>query len=276
MDKYNVYVSTDRGYERKNNEDNFTVNTVIKPRDEDSANLRAFDLEEPLLCAVFDGVGGAAYGEVASEISARVARGLYRYIKGNGYSIEACIDNYIKSCNDRIVRHLRENRAGSGGTTAAMAFIENGVVKTFSIGDSRIYLYQDGRLKRISTDQTLAMSKYQAGLISLEEADNSFDTHVLTSYIGADTLNKGLDLQSYSVFSLEEGDRLLLCTDGLYDMCTDGEILEILAQSSRTISSDLVTCALRGGGEDNVTCIVIERAAERSEEEPEEQNGENE
>lgn len=261
--KYNLYISSDLGKVRENNEDNFSVGTVMRNLVQNKINLKGLEDDSHLLCAVFDGMGGEACGDIASHICAEEATLLQKQIKKTGHLDNDMVNAYVQKANDRIVEIVRENGAHRGGSTFAMVYLNDGKIYPYSLGDSRIYLYRNSEVKQISIDHTLAMKKYRANIYSLEEALASADSHKLTSFIGVDSENQGLQAEAYDALTLEKGDKLLLCSDGLYDMCSDTVIAKLLARDSQTFSRDLVKAALHYGGIDNITCIVIELADEQ-------------
>jgi protein phosphatase len=130
------------------------------------------------------------------------------------------------------------------------------MVYAFSIGDSRIYRCHNNGLEQVSEDQTLAIKKLKANIYTEEEARNSPDTHRITSYIGLDNRGVGVPHHAYEPFLFAES-ILLLCSDGLTDMCTDEEIQSILLSNDEAPAKSLVELAIKNGGEDNVTCVVI-------------------
>lgn len=260
--KYNLYVSTDTGKIREKNEDNFLLNKAVRELNQNRINIRGFAKDEPIVCAVFDGMGGEALGEIASKICADEAVSLYKLAKETGQLQDADIDDYAQRANDIIVEKIKSNRAKRGGSTLAMVYIQDGKVSAYSTGDSRIYLYRDSKLLRISEDHTLAMKKYKANIYTKEEAENSVDSHKLTSFVGVDVDGRGFRVEKYDSFDFEENDKVLICSDGLYDMCSEEKIAELLSGDSKTISGDLVRAALRHGGIDNITCLVIELSKE--------------
>lgn len=256
--EYNIFVSTNVGKVRTKNEDNFIVNSAIRPSDKEKLNLRGKATPEPILCGVFDGMGGEANGETASRLCAEEAQELFKSIQETIEFTDEFIDVFTSNANQKVISEIEGTLKRRGGSTFVMVYIEDCVVSPYSLGDSRIYLYRDNQLLQITEDHTLAMKKYKANIYTLEEALSSPDSHKLTTFIGADTDDQGLLSAKYEKIHLIQGDKILLCSDGLYDMCTDTEIAEIMAEDSDTISADLVKAALRNGGTDNVTCLVIE------------------
>lgn len=256
---YTVYVSSHPGKVRSENEDNFNVNAVTRPAFKQETNMRGFEISEPLVCGVFDGMGGEANGELASKISADSAVSVYRSIAKGECSVDESVRTFAKESNDKIVSMLNNSKARRGGSTCVVAVFREGQAQLFSLGDSRAYLCQNGTLRQLTNDHTLAMKKYLANIYSWDEAVSSPDSHKLTSFLGMDTEGGGIEPESYPAVSLNPGDRLLLCSDGLYDMCSEQEILSLLSEKAAVVTLGLVKKALENGGEDNVTCIVIER-----------------
>ena len=259
--RFNVYLSTHRGRVRSGNEDNFTVNNVYRLLEDAEKNLMGTGLQEPLVCAVFDGMGGEANGELASGLGARAASLISAELKkSDEIDVDALVSAFVDKGNSAIIDMLESTRSKRGGSTFVMTIFYQGLVYPYSLGDSRIYLYRNRRLHQLSNDQTLAMKKLRANIFTEEEAMQSPDRHKLTSFLGVDVDAEGLEPQIYQPFMMKPGDRLLLCSDGLYDMCPDEQIARLLPQDADLACLSLVKAALENGGEDNVTCIVIERA----------------
>jgi protein phosphatase len=101
-------------------------------------------------------------------------------------------------------------------------------VHSFSLGDSRIYFYREGIIAQITDDHTLANKKLKANLFTREEAENSPESHVLTKYLGMNCEENELFAERYRPFRLNPGEKLIICSDGLYDMCTNDEICDTL------------------------------------------------
>lgn len=258
MKKYNICVSTNLGKLRSENEDSFVLNHVIKDKAKSVQNIRGQAVVPPLLCGVFDGMGGERGGMEASDTAAVVASEYSRFLAEQREPAAKSIEGYVTSCNDLIHRYLEENRLNRGGTTFAFAFLHHDCAELFAMGDSRIYLYREGALRQISRDHTLAQKKLEANIYTKEEAETSSDSHVLTRFLGMDSDSDDCRAEEYEPVILRPSDKLLLCSDGLYDMCSDREIAETLSRSDAPGSLLLVEAALNNGGKDNVTCLVIE------------------
>ena len=252
--KYLVSVSTHNGLKRSNNEDNFAVNAKIKK--ESLIEHYQGEYSDGLLLGVFDGMGGESNGDIASEISAKLCAKLSKNLNADNDFQQ--INNFVTKANYEICRMLKNNESNRGGSTFALVFIKGNIVYSFSLGDSRIYLYNDGKLEQISVDHTLAMQKYMANFYTFEEAKQSPDSHKLTLFLGVDVNQNGLNAETYKPFEFTNRSKILMCSDGLYDMVSHDEIIEILSKKSVDYSQALMNKALEHGGIDNITCLVVE------------------
>lgn len=202
---------------------------------------------------VADGMGGHACGEVASGLAKEV--------------IEASI-NRGEDIEDAIQQsHLAVLQAiddGSGkrgmGTTVVAAQFDGENYKLACVGDSRAYLW-NGELNQISKDQSLVQIMVDMGKITREEARFHPRKNIITQYVGQMELDR-LKIDCVQA-TLKPEQKMLLCSDGLSDEVGDDEITDILRQACSNQSSDqeiadtLIEAALRNGGHDNVTVIVV-------------------
>ena len=265
-----VSVSTHIGKVRGNHEDNFYLeglymNDIFRNDFSASYTVRSAD---GMTFAVFDGMGGAAYGEVASEIAVRTLR---KYEKKLKYAdgtrmLDQLVSSYTTEANDAICDMLTEKHCAVGGTTFSMLYFMGDAVKLYYLGDSRMYRYQSDGLTRLTRDHTVANQKVDAAIYTEEEAKHSPDQHRLTLFIGSDRKKVGLNADSRPPMPLEIGSKFLLCTDGLTNMCSDEEIHSLLSQNYFNEAAVLVQAALQNGGADNITCIVLEVLPASSEE----------
>lgn len=252
----------DRGRERGNNEDNYLLGMQINSEmlDHSTAVFRsAADGAAWQTAGVFDGMGGGEMGELAALIAAKTVKQL------SGRLDDGC----EKTDVDRIMREafLRSNNEIIDlqkehcvyGSTGTVVSIGSGEFKIYHLGDSRAYLLRDGELVQLTRDQTLAQMKMDAGLYRENDPGLEVERHKLTEYIGRDWTKENLRPQESAWIPIREDDRLLLCTDGLYDMCSDAEISGILAAAGgpENAVAALTQAALTKGGKDNITCMVI-------------------
>lgn len=253
-------IASNKGLVRTSNEDNFSVNGKTRPMHDNNIHINGrISVDELSVLGVFDGMGGEELGELASDIGAQFTLKLSeRLDKADKEEYPSIVNGYVQAANDEICRRLRNQDSKRGGTTFALIYIKDGMVYPYSLGDSRIYMYHDGVLAQITTDHTLAMKKYKANIYTLEEARNSSDSHKLTLFLGVDVDGDGLTAEQYKPFRLPDKGRILLCSDGLYDMCDEDTIRRILQTPSEDYSSLLLKEALDNGGIDNITCIVAD------------------
>lgn len=257
-----VSVSTHIGNVRGNHEDNFYLKGIYLHehfRNDFSATY-TIDNPDGMCFAVFDGMGGAAYGEIASEIATQTLRKYEKELEEaeNTRTVDQIVSDYTKEANNAVVEMLREKQCLSGGTTFAMLYFMGGQARLYYLGDSRIYLEQENGIVCLTRDHTLANQKLDAGIYSEEEAENSPDQHRLTLFIGSDKSEVGLNADSRRPIPIRPGNKFLICSDGLSSMCSDNEMHQLLSQDYFNEAAILVQEALNHGGADNVTCIVLE------------------
>jgi protein phosphatase len=258
------------GKVRKNNEDHFIAARFDRGMRTLATNLPAGDVPERYAetaygMLVADGVGGAAGGEVASRTAIQA---LVDLALETPDWIMRLDDHFAEEVLQRMERRFQKIRellvaradADPGlrgmATTMTVACTLGTELLTAHVGDSRAYvLRRDGRLERLTRDQTMAQSLADAGAISQEEVAQHPSRHILTSALATRGAFVQVDLKRSR---LEDGDRLLLCSDGLTEMVPDESIAKVLerARSSSEACRHLVEVALEEGGKDNVTVIV--------------------
>lgn len=223
---------TDVGCVREHNEDSLAV--------------------APPLYVVCDGMGGHAAGEVASEIAVDVIAQ-----SAPDHANAAALGQAVEEANLAIIKAAREGvgRAGMGCTCTA-AILEKDRLVIAQVGDSRAYLLHHGKLQQLTRDHSLVADLIEAGQITEAEARVHPQRSVITRALGSDP-RTAPDLFEISV---EAGDRLLLCSDGLSTMLEDNQIEKILASSDdpQRCAAQLVNEAIGRGGYDNVTVIVVD------------------
>lgn len=227
---------TTKGNVRKNNEDNFLL------------KLKSF----PLI-VVADGMGGHKAGDVASQVAVDL-------IKNYEFEFEKEILDEIEGLfnmvNKEIITIGSKNPEYKGmGTTLSLALIYNNKLYIGHIGDSRIYIYRNSKLEKITTDDSLVNELIEKGKISKGEAFNHPQKHILTQALGTDYK---INIEK-KIVELKDNDILLFCTDGLTDMIREEKIEEIIANNFSDINilaRKLGKKALENGGSDNITLIT--------------------
>ncbi|HEX8115223.1 MAG TPA: PP2C family serine/threonine-protein phosphatase, partial [Kofleriaceae bacterium] len=212
------------------------------------------------LYAVLDGMGGANAGDVASQLARDAIRDFVhqrRTALPPRELLEAAIAAGSAAVFGESQRH--RDRHGMGTTVVACLVADAQRVVIGHVGDSRAYLWRDGRLQALTRDHTIVEELVDRGLLSAEEAERHPYKNVLSRNLGArpETRADCLELE------LRPGDRLLLCSDGLYGYASTEAIQYVLGSGDAPehVARDLIDLALRGGGGDNVSALVIEAPA---------------
>ena len=202
---------------------------------------------------VADGMGGHAGGDVASSVT--VGRMVALDGESHGGDALALLAATLRDANTELRRCTADDPtlAGMGTTTTALMRYGNKLALAH-IGDSRAYLLRGGELTRITHDHSFVQSLIDEGRITAEEAEHHPQRSVVTRVLTGDPD----DEPDLSVREARVGDRYLICSDGLTDVVRDATISETLAEQADPAGAAdaFVAMALRGGGRDNVTCIV--------------------
>jgi PPM family protein phosphatase len=259
---------SDPGRVRENNEDRFFVVRADRTMTPLATNIdpglfRFVPAQTLWALAVADGMGGHAAGEVASTLALTLTlqyaqQGSRWYVdigEREACEIVARVESILASVDKAIAeRAERESTLSGMGTTLTVAVVRGDRLFVYHVGDSRAYLLRQGRLVRITRDQTLAQHLADAGLISDDLAASHHSRHVLMQALG----RGDVEVEAHH-FPLEQGDRLVLSTDGLTDGVSDLEIEQIVcAGDCEGACRQLIDRALAAGGRDNITVIVAD------------------
>lgn len=255
---------THRGLVRSNNEDNFHVvrfggyaRTVLSSLP--AGQFREESDRPGYTFAVADGMGGQAAGEVASlraislliEYAFQAPDWIFSQDASLLMKVMERAAERFRAVNESVVAQAQDKKELRGmGSTLTVALSLGDDLIVAHVGDSPAYLLRAGSLHRLTTDHTVAQQRRAYG------AENAAKfRHVLTRAIGIPEVGGRPDIARYR---LADGDRLLLCTDGLTDMADDETIARTLAgaASSEAACQALIDLALAGGGRDNVTVVV--------------------
>lgn len=265
---------THAGNVRANNEDAYIIYRAGRYWEKIRTSLEAGDLPDRFDeigygMAVADGVGGAAAGEVASSMAIRVLVNLIlnaaqwalklddpetREAELQGVKKRA--EAYFEKVDHALIEYSEAYPRLKGmGTTLTGAYSFGDDLFILHIGDTRAYLFRDDSLKRLTHDQTVAQALADMGAIPSEEVSTHRLRHTLTSCLGGEASKIQMEIRH---LRLVDGDRLLLCSDGLTDMVTEPEIAEVMraAEGSGDATQRLVDLALQKGGKDNVTVVM--------------------
>jgi PPM family protein phosphatase len=216
-----------------------------------SANEDDFVLAPPFF-AVADGMGGAKAGEVASAMATEGFEGESE----SGEPAEVQLARILRDANRRIYDLAVADESHRGmGTTLTAAKITGDEISLAHVGDSRAYLMRDGELEQLTKDHSLVAELERSGQITAEAAEHHPQRSIITRALGPEP---EVEVDTYTV-PAREGDRFLLCSDGLTSMISDDEIGSILrsAESLDAAADALVRAANQSGGKDNITVVLF-------------------
>jgi PPM family protein phosphatase len=251
--KIKMAAVTDVGRVRERNEDNYFFMTM-KPEEVRPTGVRA-------VAVVADGMGGHVGGEVASGAVVRLIGGSLLTEDGWGLSrfgdnIEDAVMNLIREA-DKRVKSIGQGGEKPPGTTLTAAFIIGNRAYIGHVGDSRAYLIRDKTINAVTEDHSLLGQLIREGKIDPADAKDFEGKNVITRAIGA---GSSLEVDRPVMVEFHRGDILLLCSDGLWDLVSDEEILGTI-HSERSLKrgvNRLVGLANEGGGDDNITVVAVE------------------
>ncbi|MBO4674959.1 MAG: Stp1/IreP family PP2C-type Ser/Thr phosphatase [Elusimicrobiaceae bacterium] len=242
---------TDIGKIREKNEDNVLISSALG------------------LGVVADGMGGHSAGEVASSIAVSVLAETIRKINNLQLQIPDSFLPKLDPCERKML--MAANLANAAiystaqssdiykmmGTTLTGILLDSDCATAVHVGDSRLYLFRDGKITQITTDHSLAMEHVRRGLLTRDEADRSKIQNVLTRAMG---IKKNIEFDLLR-FPVKIGDMILLCSDGLYKGLHESDIAQILA-AGRELSivklcKQLVRAANDKDGQDNISAVLI-------------------
>ena len=251
---------TDVGLVREHNEDNFLVVDLEKQkRGIGSAILQTKIEGAGLLFAVCDGMGGAAAGEVASQMAVDT---IHEMMQNGGKPRDR--DHFarrlvrsIEEAGSRIFAAAKMDRSRRGmGTTSTVAGLVDKTLFVGQVGDSRAYVLRGDQFALITKDQSLVNQLIEAGQLTEEEAEAFEHSNIILQALGT-TEDVTVDL---TFLELRRGDRLLMCSDGLSGL-VHGDMIKEVVKSSRDLidcANQLIAMANAGGGHDNITVVLAE------------------
>jgi serine/threonine protein phosphatase PrpC len=237
----------------------------IRTINEDRAAV-ASDLSGVTLSLLADGMGGHQAGDVASQtaidVLTRELRGLHSDLSSREW--ETAIHRAFERANAEIYAQASMHAQLSGmGTTGVVALSDHSRLTIAHIGDSRAYLVHKGKLMQLTEDHSLVNELLKSGQITDKEASTHPRRNVLTRALGTD-IDIAVDIRH---MEWESGDQLLLCSDGLTNMVNDKAILHTLTSNKNMEwkADRLIKLALDGGGDDNVTVVLVKHETPSSE-----------
>jgi PPM family protein phosphatase len=242
----NIGKCTLLGNYRENNEDSIEVKQI----------------PDLTVCLVADGMGGQAAGEIASKRAVEVIpRELRKHLQPNtnADAAKAVIRKAVVQANEEIIAMGALDRdLKNMGTTVVLAVWRKGTATLWitGVGDSRGYMIRN-QIQQLTVDHSLAQALVEAKTISAEEARDHRFRNVLWKYLGSKEVGEGPEVK---IVDIQNGDRFLLCTDGLTGVVADEAILNYMVEhpDPQECADGLGQLALDSGSRDNVSCIVID------------------
>jgi protein phosphatase len=228
---------------------------------EDSYGITQSDYETSgivVLAALADGMGGLAQGEVASRLAVKtVIDGLSGQLENIQNNREGWLVSLVEQANAVVSEKVQ-----NGGTTLSLVLLESTKMSIAHVGDSRIYFVRDREIRQLSEDHSLVALLVASGQISEAESQQHPDRNVLTKSLGAKKrLSQGY-AQTVTDIELQDGDVILLCSDGVWDLVNDQELMELfMPMTSTTVLQTAVNqgikLVLKRGAPDNATLLAL-------------------
>jgi protein phosphatase len=256
-----VAAATHPGRKGKNNEDRYAVSAYILSEDQPVPAI---------LAIVADGIGGHRAGEIAAEMA---VENISRLIAASDASqpIEI-LQNALNSASRAIyTRAESDPELSNMGTTCACCWIIGDRLYTTFVGDSRIYLARDGAIQQLSTDHTWIQEAIDLGALTPEQARGHPNRHIIQRFLGSreppqpdfrlrmSSAESDSEAEANQGLLLRPGDKILLCTDGLTDLVSYGDILSVLqVKRGQPALENLIGYANQRGGHDNITVVLIQ------------------
>jgi serine/threonine protein phosphatase PrpC len=237
---------TDVGCQRDNNEDSYLY--WEPPNDQDFQR-------KGRLAVIADGMGGHEGGQEASRLAVETVRAVYDQAAGD--DPQAALVESLTAAHTRIQDFAERHPVFQGmGTTCTATVLRGRQLYFAHVGDSRLYLVRDSRIMRLTRDHSYVGRLVESGIVRAEDAEKHPQRHILTAALGAgrelavDGAEQGL--------ALEDGDDLLLCTDGLWSVVTEEELENAVSNKPPAeCCKALVKLARKRGAPDNVTLQVL-------------------
>lgn len=237
------------------------MNTLMMVGQTDTGKTRTSN-EDCILCLpalgvalLADGMGGHSAGEVASRTAVDTVHAILKQTM-RGVSPHERLETALQAAHSVIREKAKHSiRCRGMGTTFIGVIIENGYLHHAHVGDSRLYLLRDQQLTAVTHDHSLLQEFIDQGLYSREEAEEKVSRNILTRALGLEP-HVTID---YDYLKINQGDRFLLCSDGLYDMLSEHELGALLGRSHdiEGIALDMLELANARRSKDNVSVIVI-------------------
>jgi PPM family protein phosphatase len=253
-----VFGQTDVGQVREHNEDNFLIADLSrKTREFEPGEVQTLGRSGAVF-GVCDGMGGAAAGEVASQLAVDIIYDRLSEAKPprNREDLARRLVRAVQDAGLRIFSEARADRSRRGmGTTSTIATLMDDRLFLAQVGDSRAYILRDGELTQVTRDQSLVNQLIEAGQLTEEEAETFEHNNIILQALGTSEVVQ-VDL---TYVDLRADDTLLICSDGLSGMVRGEDIRGILSEleDPAEAGAKLIASANEAGGHDNVTVVLV-------------------
>ncbi|QVL32900.1 serine/threonine-protein phosphatase [Telmatocola sphagniphila] len=231
-----------------------------RENNEDSIEVKLFP--DLIVCIVADGMGGQNAGEVASKKAIDIIpRELRKHLSPavNIEQTKTIIRKAIVTANEEIMAmgSLDKEMKNMGTTVVVAVWRKGQELFVTGVGDSRTYLIRNRKISQLTVDHSLAQALVEAKTISAAEAREHKFRNVLWKYLGSKEVGDGPEV---TVVPLQQGDRFLLCSDGLHGVVPDDKLLNFVGTQtdSQACADGLGQLALDSGSRDNVSCIIMD------------------
>lgn len=236
-----ISAKTDIGAYRESNQDSYAAGTF------ENGDTWAI---------VCDGMGGVSGGQVASSICVEKTVDAIKRGYRNKMSVRAIrnlLNSAICAANSAVFEESQKDKSLSGmGTTIVAAIVTRGMAIVAHVGDSRAYILSD-KITCVTKDHSLVQYLFDSGKITADEMKTHPDRNIITRAVG---IMSFVDVE-FDVVDINDGDKILLCTDGLNGSVADDDIFEVLKTCDEKSSEKLIEKAIESGSRDNITAVLI-------------------
>lgn len=235
--------ASDTGPRRAENQDTFWI------PDE------GFATDLGMLVLVADGVGGQEDGALAAQLAAQTVRRVFYDRRQQGKAVTEALRDALEQANQTVYEKAQNREVRRMGSTFVAAVQDAGQLLVAHVGDARAYLVRQGEMRQLTRDDTWVQRQVDAGLITEEEAANHEFRNVVTQVLG----NKPeVNVNISQTQVLQQGDIVMLCSDGLYDVLADSRMLPLLTNNgAKSAARLLVEAAIDAEATDNITAVVM-------------------
>ncbi len=236
------------------------TDTGKRPQNDDSHAL-ARDAEGRILVVVADGLGGVKHGDYASHTVTELFRNTFAEVSQFD-SVASYLRQTVFVASTLIMQKAMQDSEYANAATTLSGFVidTDKNIYTVNVGDSRVYLFRQGKIQRLTHDHSKVQMLIDRGLITEEQAINHPEKNIVSNVIDKNLSSLSIDIKKHG--KVQPGDILLATTDGFHDVLTDKDVEEAMKKmhGKQSLAKKLVKLALNKGSDDNVTVCVLRYA----------------